>query len=70
MTFVLAGNLWQQSVRFGWQLLSASVRVRKYRPHSGRFASEVLALSLAGLMAGPAVPNTTGRVIMIALGRT
>jgi hypothetical protein len=49
MTFVLAGNLWQQSVRFGWQLLS-----------------EVLALSLAGLMAGLAVPNTTGRVIMIA----
>jgi len=26
----------------------------------------VLALSLAGLLIGPAVPNTTGRVIMIA----
>jgi hypothetical protein len=32
----------------------------------GGFASEVLALSLAGLLIGPAVPNTTGRVIMIA----
>jgi DASS family divalent anion:Na+ symporter len=32
----------------------------------GGFASEVLALSVAGLLMGPAVPNTTGRVIMIA----
>jgi divalent anion:Na+ symporter, DASS family len=32
----------------------------------GGFAGEVAALSLAGLLVGPAVPNTTGRVIMIA----
>jgi DASS family divalent anion:Na+ symporter len=32
----------------------------------GGFPGEVLALSLAGLLMGPAVPNTTGRVIMIA----
>lgn len=32
----------------------------------GGFAGEVAALSLAGLLMGPAVPNTTGRVIMIA----
>jgi anion transporter len=32
----------------------------------GGFPGEVTALSLAGLLIGPAVPNTTGRVIMIA----
>jgi anion transporter len=32
----------------------------------GGFPGEVMALSLAGLLMGPAVPNTTGRVIMIA----
>src|SRR5262249_47386026 len=32
----------------------------------GGFASEVLVLSIAGLLMGPAAPNTTGRVIMIA----
>jgi anion transporter len=32
----------------------------------GGFPGEVMALSLAGLLIGPAVPNTTGRVIMIA----
>ena len=40
--------------------LESIVRIR------GGFASEVMALSLAGLLMGPAVPNTTGRVIMIA----
>jgi divalent anion:Na+ symporter, DASS family len=32
----------------------------------GGFPGEVMARSLAGLLMGPAVPNTTGRVIMIA----
>ena len=32
----------------------------------GGFASEVAALSIAGLLIGPAVPNATSRVIMIA----
>ena len=32
----------------------------------GGFAGEVTALSLAGLLVGPAVPNATSRVIMIA----
>jgi anion transporter len=40
--------------------LESIVRIR------GGFASQVMALSLAGLLMGPAVPNTTGRVIMIA----